>query len=145
MNDMKFTTAADYMNDAMRIMQDSKNVAKNRIEELLEQELRDEDGYPTEAALEIVSLWHWTEPEGWFQFIKSIWWAADWGWNEKDEPHEYKEGETVHRYYVSTGGWSGNESIIKAMEKNEMMWHWNWVQSRRGGHYIFELRELKDD
>jgi hypothetical protein len=48
-----------------------------------------------------------------------------------------------HRYYISTAGWSGNESIIYAMQENNLMWSLNWVQSRRGGHYIFEL-ELED-
>ena len=45
----------------------------------------------------------------------------------------------LHLFRISTGGWSGNESIIRAMERNGMMWHLNWVQSRRGGHYIFEI------
>jgi len=48
-------------------------------------------------------------------------------------------------YNISTGGWSGNESIIHEMQENSMMWHLNWVQSCRGGHYIFELREFKDE
>jgi hypothetical protein len=25
-----------------------------------------------------------------------------------------------------------------------MMWHLNWVQSRRGGHYIFELKDFDE-
>jgi len=24
------------------------------------------------------------------------------------------------------------------------MWHLNWYQSRRGGHYVFQLKEFKD-
>jgi hypothetical protein len=31
------------------------------------------------------------------------------------------------------------------MQKNDMMWHLNWVQSRRGGHYIFELRNFDNE
>jgi len=26
-----------------------------------------------------------------------------------------------------------------------MMWYLNWVESRRGGHYIFELKEFNDE
>lgn len=42
----------------------------------------------------------------------------------------------------STGGWSGNESIIGAMQKNRMVWNFLWEQSRRGGHYVFDKRAL---
>ena len=46
--------------------------------------------------------------------------------------------------YISTAGWSGNESIIYAMQNNKsMLWNLTWVQSRRGGHHIFELKEYK--
>ena len=58
---------------------------------------------------------------------------------------ERKANKIVHRYYISTAGWSGNETIIRAMQKNIMMWQLNWVQSRRGGHYIFELKEFNDE
>jgi len=108
-----------------------------------------DDGYPTDDALEIIKLWHWDDARGWFKFIESLWAYHGWGWKEKDEPHEWEDlkqykDKTVHRYYISTAGWSGNESIIRAMQKNDFMWHLNWVQSRRGGHYIFELREFND-
>lgn len=108
-----------------------------------------DDGYPTDDALEIVKLWHWDDARGWFKFIESLWAYHDWGWKEKDEPHEWEDhkqykDKIVHRYYISTAGWSGNESIIRAMQDNDFMWYLNWVQSRRGGHYIFELREFND-
>jgi len=124
---------------------------KARVKAILEnEELLDEDGYPTDAALEAVQKWHWDDAKGWFQFIHSIWAYKSWGWTENDEPHEWNEYEQykdkiVHRYYISTAGWSGNESIIRSMEKNGMMWYLNWVESRRGGHYIFELKEFNDE
>ena len=46
-----------------------------------------------------------------------------------------KEGYTV---YFATGGWSGNESIIHAMQEN-IMWKLRWISSHRGGKYGFEL------
>lgn len=105
----------------------------------------DEDGYPTDEALDLIENWSMMDSKGLFEFIKSIWWAPDYGWCEKDEPHEWKENTVVHRYYISTGGWSGNESIIRAMENNKhFFWTLNWVQSRRGGHYIFELKEFDE-
>jgi hypothetical protein len=102
----------------------------------------DGDGYPTSDALKLISIWHWSDCKGWFEFIKSIWHLKSWGWNEQLEPHEYRENEMVQTYYVSTAGWSGNEAIIKAMMKNDMLWSTTWVESRRGGHYIFEDDEL---
>lgn len=122
---------------------------KARVQFLLDDaDFLDEDGYPTEQALEIVEKWHWDDAKGWFEFIEELWAYRDFGWKEKDEPHEWQDhkqykNKMVHRYYISTAGWSGNESIIRAMQNNEWMWHLNWVQSRRGGHYIFELREFK--
>lgn len=110
-------------------------IAEIRLRE--NEALLDEDGYPTEAALEVISLWPENYAE-WFKFIKSIWYIPDWGWTESIEDHEYKEGK-VKRYSISTGGWSGNESIIRAMQDNEfMMWVLTWVSSKRGGHYVFE-------
>lgn len=103
--------------------------------------LLDDDGYPTEYALNVIECWHWSDPRGWFDLIKSIWYMKSWGWNEApivDELFPDKKGTAL---YVSTAGWSGNESIIEAMEKNNMGWYLNWVQSRRGGHYIFEIKD----
>ena len=142
------------MNDKMQKIQKSidEQLAENlkRKNELLDKgDFLDDDGYPTDDALEIVKLWHWDDARGWFKFIENLWAYRDWGWKEKDEPHEWEDhkqykDKTVHRYYISTAGWSGNESIIRAMQDNDFIWHLNWVQSRRGGHYIFELREFND-
>lgn len=103
----------------------------------------DDDGYPTETALDIIREWPFTMGDReLFVFIKSIWWMADWGWKEGIEPSERELVERVYRYRISTGGWSGNESIIQALQENKWcMWYLTWVQSRRGGHYIFELRD----
>lgn len=119
--------------------QEQINDAIQEINRLLDKPILDDDGYPTETALEAVEKWHWIDAQGWFDFIQSIWYGR---WKVKEEQHEIFKDRQVTRFYVSTDGWSGNESIIRAMEKNGMMWSLNWVQSRRGGHYIFELREF---
>lgn len=129
-----------------------QDIAKNKriIFDLIEHnELQDDDGYPTEAALKAIEIWHWDDAKGWFKFIEDLWAYRSWGWKEVDGPHEWSDLEqykdkVVHRYYISTAGWSGNESIIGAMQDNSMMWHLNWVESRRGGHYIFELKEFDE-
>lgn len=118
--------------------------SKALIAKLMELYLLDDDGYPTSAALDIVEAWHWSDAKGWFEFIKNIWYMASWGWREGEVDHEYRKDEKVYRYNISTAGWSGNESIIRSMQKNGMMWHLNWVSSRRGGHYVFELQEFDE-
>lgn len=131
----------------------NKQIAENkaRVNFILENyDFTDEDGYPLEPALEAIEKWHWDDAKGWFKFIEGLWAYHDFGWKEKDEPHDWQDhkqykDKMVHRYYISTAGWSGNESIIRAMQNNDMMWHLNWVQSRRGGHYIFELKEFNND
>lgn len=104
----------------------------------------DDEGYPTEYCLGLIKEWHWSDSKGWFDFIKSVWYMANWGWKELEEVDEIFN-KKVQRYYLSTAGWSGNEAIIKAMEQNNWTWYMNWVQSRRGGHYIFQLKEFEDD
>lgn len=117
--------------------------SKNSIDKLLQEDMLDDDGYPTDAALKIVEIWHWNDSSGWFAFIKSIWHLASWGWSEDEFDHDWDKGEKVYRYNISTAGWSGNECIIRVMESNTMMWSTTWVQSRRGGHYVFEDKEYK--
>lgn len=94
----------------------------------------DADGYPTSAELKKIQKWPHTDLEGLLKYVRERWAYADMGyWRQ-----------TRHRYYVSTAGWSGNESIIGALEKNYVFWAICWVQSRRGGHYIFELKRSKN-
>jgi hypothetical protein len=141
-----------FLEESKRKYEEDKIASKKAIFDLIEHnEMLDEDGYPTDACLDVIELWHWSDPKGWFEFIKGCWHLSSWGWNEVDEPHEWASWDNqykdkiVHKYHISTAGWSGNESIIRSMQKNNMMWYLNWEQSRRGGHYIFELRELDDE
>ena len=99
----------------------------------------DQDGYPTDDELKRIKEWPISEDYAeWFDFIRSCWWAADWGWYEEDA-HDELFNRQVKHYSISTGGWSGNESIIEAMQENGIVWIMTWVQSSRGGHYIFEI------
>jgi hypothetical protein len=111
-------------------------------------ELLDDDGmYPTEKALDLIENYsvgaspnyvHEALVE-WFRIIQSMWWHADWGWIE-EKGHDDIFDQPIKRYHISTGGWSGNESIIGAMMENRLFWAMTWEQSRRGGHYIFSFR-----
>lgn len=91
----------------------------------------DADGYPSDEDLETVERWQFDAPgsfEAFMSHVKSCWWMPEFGW--------HNDGRT---YNLSTGGWSGNESVIDAMQENFTFWAICWVQSRRGGHFIFEL------
>lgn len=96
----------------------------------------DEDGYPTDEALEMIRTWnHDNKFRDLMDFVKNIWWKPEWGWYETVD----EKGHSV--YNISTGGWSGNESIIDALQDNYIFWGFCWEQSRRGGHYIFKIKK----
>jgi hypothetical protein len=109
------------------------------------------NSYPTEEQLEQIRLWPFdTDYLGLMKFIKSIWEYAEWGWLDSPSCCFHKplqacdcdchpNGPTEIVFEISTGGWSGNEEIISAMQKNRMFWSLCWVSSRRGGHYVFEV------
>ena len=105
-----------------------------------EENFLDEDCYPTDDALDKIANWDYNDPQGWFKFIESIWYLRSCVWSEVrkadlDSPDKIE-------YHISTAGWSGNEDIIRAMQKNKILWYYTWVQSRRGGHYIFKVKNI---
>jgi hypothetical protein len=97
-------------------------------------EIFGDDGYPTEEFLQSIAEWDYKK--GFNDLLEHAMQGHIYGnyWNREPE----KDGKT--EWHVSTGGWSGNESIIAALKDNQMFWMMCWVQSRRGGHYIFECR-----
>jgi hypothetical protein len=103
-------------------------------------DMLDDDGYPTAAAEKTIAAWSYTDFRGLMEYVRQAWHFGDWGWNESDETID---GKAVRRYNISTGGWSGNETLIDALQDNRLFWMMCWQQSRRGGHYVFEIRERK--
>ena len=105
----------------------------------------DADGYPTEEALKKITEWDDYSDEGyvkWIDLIKSVWmWPEFFTVGESDnvmvrELNDIlKRGPNVLKF--STGGWSGNESVVAAMRGN-ILWSFNFQSHRTGGHY--ELR-----
>ena len=131
----------EQISDLRRLAEIQREQDNLMVAELMKQEHLDEDGYPTEAALVAIELWNFQDCKGWFAFINSLWAHKSWGWCEGDKPDERNTDKTKYQYDISTAGWSGNESLIAAMEKNFILWSTTWVQSRRGGHFIFEDNE----
>jgi len=93
--------------------------------------------YPSEGELKKIEEWPVKDYPGLMNFIHSIWEYAEWGWSKE------KLADAIE-YNISTAGWSGNEEIIEAMQKNWAFWAMCWQQSKRGGHYVFHARYLLD-
>ena len=90
----------------------------------------DDDGYPTEEMLDKIAKWDDNFNEL-MRFIEPHWkYAKDGYWTESQA-----------QYNISTAGWSGNEDIVRALRENSIFWSLCLIQSKRGGHYIFEVKE----
>lgn len=100
----------------------------------------DDDGYPTEELLARIAAWEWQRFGELVDLLPSIWKYAEAGYFEIGEIRE--EGEPRKRLHLSTAGWSGNESIIQALQRNRLFWLVGFEEHRRGGHYIFDLERL---
>lgn len=92
----------------------------------------DDDGYPTDAFLDYLR----TYPINGRAACKALLSAVRPAWQYADCGYWTENGDD---YGISTGGWSGNESIIAALEQNFLFWSLCWWSSRRGGHYAFKL------
>lgn len=92
----------------------------------------DADGYPNEEFITQIENFAVHKVEGGFKLLLDIATSA-WHW-----------GDSMYRWdgrllKISTGGWSGNESLIQALRGNLLFWNQCWVSSRRGGHFEFEI------
>jgi len=97
----------------------------------------DSEGYPEDTELELIEKWEWMDTFGLIEYVKQRWAYADWGIKEKWAKNSHKD--YVLLLELHTAGWSGNESIISALEKNWMFMsvcHKKWLT---GGHFYFEI------
>lgn len=104
----------------------------------------DADGYPTEQTLDLIRKWAVVTADdaiAAMDFAGAAWsypdrWTKEIGWRDPDWPTSPQV-----RYTISTGGWSGNEDVIAAIETNQMLQMLGWWSSRRGGHYEYRFIE----
>lgn len=97
--------------------------------------------YPTDNELEKIKTWDF--PNGvtqksvseFFEFIGSIQCVEHYG----------KLRKTKKFWKFATGGWSGNEEIITAIEQNYFFMAVCWYLSKRGGLYWFEHSQLSEE
>lgn len=137
----------DDLTESIRLQQ-AIELDKVKQEEELElssfpypEKLMDEDGYPTQEALDYIKNWGYGFVDGKFllgqyyknesmddliDYIKSIWCYND--------GIVYEDGLLE----IHTLGWSGNEEIIPYLE-NTMLWGFRFRASQAGGHYYFRV------
>ena len=105
------------------------------------------DGYPTRECISFIRKFGWREKKHMPLTLKNIEALLDCiekncRWSDFCIDYELGldvcERDLVVKFYYSTGGWSGHEEIIRELEKT-WFWVFYWEQSRRGGHYIFEI------
>jgi len=106
---------------------------------LLPNHALDNNGYPTEELLEFIKSYEPDESLSILNFVelvlKDVWHLSDWGF----KLHRKYKGK--RKLELHTGGWSGNEDIIKAIKQNMQLTHFKMrlLEWKAGGHYTFEI------
>jgi hypothetical protein len=87
----------------------------------------DKDGYPEESELEKIRNWKDFNDGfiGFLEYVRSLW-----------TYHEFVKTNNGSYIFI-TGGWSGNEELIRAMQSNHTFWLFCWQSSNRGGKHVF--------
>lgn len=84
--------------------------------------------YPRPEELEKIENWPFEDVLGLIEYIQGLWWMPEWGFEYKPKSKKLE---------LHTGGWSGNEDIIRAL-MHTSLWVLYWEKTIRGGHYYFK-------
>lgn len=98
----------------------------------------DEDGYPSEAALELIR--NAKHPREALDAVRACWHPIYGSFSEEmsDAEREVCMAEPGGRYYrFATGGWSGCEEAISELRRN-FVGSYTWRMSGVGGVHIYE-------
>ncbi len=93
----------------------------------------DDDGYPTEETLESIATAKPSSPREALDMMMSVL-KSVWQWDYFD----LKENRRYRRLKIATGGWSGNEDIVRAFRRN-FHFDYYWVSSARGGLHEYDF------
>lgn len=93
-------------------------------------ELLDDDGYPTDEALNAIRTFEGT-PEQLVEFARELW-----QWDHLI--HVRRPWRDRIEVDFVTGGWSGNEDVIAALD-GSVFWFLYWSASYRGGKHVFSV------
>ena len=98
------------------------------------------EGYPDDDELKKIKEWPHDDYVGVWDFIR-----RRWKWTEGIREAMNMAGDKTV-LVVATGGWSGNEDLIEALQENKnMIWALHWQLSARGGYFEFDLPEQVSD
>lgn len=106
------------------------------------------DDYPTDEELDRLERWPMRDTAGALDFARSLWHWPEWGVSELLAPEETAivRAESGDRFLrLATGGWSGNESIISALNANSGVRAIAWRLTARGGLHIYKYPPAKGD
>ena len=103
----------------------------------------DEDGYPSEETCEQIGNYPIKGYQDCLNLLRQVkkLWKYDSFQESEEVPDDISrpsifDDEKIW-FRLATVGWSGNESIISALEQNRMFWALSWCMSQRGGLYVF--------
>lgn len=119
-----------------KLTQNNQNAtAKIAYDTLLPAVVLDSEGYPTDEFLKWVEEFNPLEHKlmNFINVIFENWMHGNYGYKLKKKYAGYCALE------LHTLGWSGNESILKALESNLFFFMLYWKKTERGGHYYFSL------
>lgn len=100
----------------------------------------DKDGYPDAVTLQEIQQWPMGDFPALMSFCQEAW-NSEYGWFEQSPGFFANDDSLVPGtpWKCATGGWSGNESIIKALQGNTPFWWCAWRCSASGGYYEFSV------
>ena len=97
----------------------------------------DKDNYPDKKSLKEIEKWDIIEQgvQGLLDLVEENTNVPDWSFSIT--------GKKVLHFEYHTGGWSGNEDVISALERNPLFFALYWKKSVRGGNYYFKIKPIK--
>lgn len=98
----------------------------------------DSEGYPTQDELELIKKWDVKDFPALLDFIEDLHVYKDYVKREVIREW-YRKENPILQWTFCTGGWSGNESLVDSLLKNEifkLMWYYSW---QRGGRFVFHI------
>lgn len=97
------------------------------------------DNYPTEKSLDLIRAFRGEAENLLYELGDYFSTHGHFSVEEITRTNHLFEEETILKYSISTGGWSGCEDVMEALRQNFIFWALNWVSHYRGGHYTFEI------
>jgi hypothetical protein len=94
--------------------------------------------YPTNEDLDRIANWELKTYQDYVALAEFI--CVIWHWEDVYASLKGKKEKTLR---LATGGWSGNEDIIRALDKNVMFRMVCWQSSHRGGLHIYKIPFIK--